>query len=412
MTRLLELAARAEALLRRRDVVAVLLLALAIHCGVIASRRMGDFRLYHQAGERILAGEPIYSLDDPHRYLYAPVLTFVFVPFALLPRLPASVLWYGLTIVLLLHSVRLSERLVYGASGRAPPGFWIVVLASVFRFADNNLGHGQINVLLLWLILVAYDEAGRSRPWRAGFALAAAVFTKFFPLVFLVHLALTRRWRFLGATLAALAVLLVGPALWWGDGYFDVLGDWVAVLRAQAGHYDTANKINQSISAFAHRLFRPHAGGSPLLALEPGAVATITLALHALALVALAYHSIARRDRAAPPAGRDGEELALYLLYATVASHYSWKYYFIDLVLPVAVVFRRAAEGRQVGGAWILGLVFLANLLPGLRLFGKAASIQFQLWSFHFLGVVLLFVAIGWLVRPMPPTVPTRKDVC
>ena len=41
----------------------------------------------------------------------------------------------------------------------------------------------------------------------------------------------------------------------------------------------------------------------------------------------------------------------------------------------------------------ILGLVFVANLLPGLRLFGKAASIQFQLWSFHFLGVVLLWFA-------------------
>jgi alpha-1,2-mannosyltransferase len=412
VTRLLDLAARAEALLRRREVVLVLLLALAIHCGVIATRRMGDFRLYHQAAERIVAGEPIYRLEDPHRYLYAPVVTFVFVPLAFLPRLPAAILWYALTIALLLHSVRISERLVYGASGRAPPGFRLVVLLCVLRFADNNLGHGQINVLLLWLVLVAYDAAARGRLWSAGFALAAAVFTKFFPLVFLLHLALARRWRFLGTTSVALGVLFLAPALWWGDGYFDVLGDWVAVLRAQAGHYDVANKINQSISAFTHRLFRPHAGGAPLAVLDPATVATITLALHVAALAALVHHSLFRRDRTAPPAGRDGEELALYLLYATVASHYSWKYYFIDLLLPTVVVFRRAAEGRQIGGAWILGLAFVANLLPGLRLFGKAASIQFQLWSFHFLSVVLLFAAIAWLSREPRSTVSTGKEDC
>src|SRR6185503_16354605 len=183
---------------------------------------------------RLVAGESIYRLDDPHRYLYAPVLTFLFVPLAPLPAIPAGIVWYAFNVWLMVASLVLAERLVY-AGERAPPGFRVLLFLLILRFFDNNLGHGQINLFLLWLILVAYDAAGRGREGRAGFALAGAIFTKFFPLVLLLHLALTRRWKFLLATLAALVILLAAPALWWGDTYGDLLGKWIDVLRDQAG---------------------------------------------------------------------------------------------------------------------------------------------------------------------------------
>ncbi len=197
----------------------------------------------------------------------------------------------------------------------------------------------------------------------------------------LFHLLLARRWRFLATTLVAGGVLLVLPFVWWGDVYFDVLGRWLDVVRDQAGHYDVANKINQSIAAFVHRSF-------------PSAIAPdAAVALHGVFLFVLAVVAL-RSPRAAPPEGEDAAALALYLLYGTVASQYSWKYYFVALMLPAAVVFRRIVEGRQPGGVAVLAAAFLLNLLPGLRLFGKDLATLFQLWSFHFLSVVVLFVGI------------------
>lgn len=412
MSRLLALAGWVETTLQRRVAWVLLAALLAGHCAVLVSRRMGDFYLYHRAAERLLADEPIYRLEDPHRYLYAPPVTFLFTPFAVLPPVPAAVLWYLLNIVLVVHALRLVERLVYDG-GRAPPGVRLLALLPVVRFVDNNLGHGQINILLLWLVLVAYDAAGRGQHLRAGFALAAPVFMKLFPLVLLLQLALARQWRFLAATCAALATLLVAPIAWWGDRYYDVLGHWIAVLRAQAGHYDTANKINQSIAAFVHRSFLPYAEGTPLIELPAATASSIGMALHGAFVVALVTYSLTRpRRSAARPAGEEGAELGLYLLYATVASTYSWKYYFIDLLLPLAVVVRRASEGRQWGGAVVWWAVFMLNLLPGLRLFGKSVGHFFQLASLHFLAAVVLFVVVAWAQRSLRPPVPRTESVC
>jgi hypothetical protein len=377
---LLRVAARLDVLLRTRVALAVIVIAIAVHCGIMASRRMPDFKVYHLAAQRLVANEPIYRLDDAHRYLYAPVVTFLFVPLAPLPRIPAGVIWYAANLWLLWASLGLIERMVFRES-RPPPGFRLIVVLFSLRFIDNNLGHGQINILLFWLVLVAYDAAGRGKTWWAGLALAGAIAMKFYPAVLLFHLALARRWRFLATTLLAGAALLVLPAVWWGDAYPDELGRWLGVVRDQAGHYDVANKINQSIAAFAHRLFSPN--------IAPDAA----IALHAAFLVVLAIVAL-RSRRTEPPEGEDAAALALYLLYGTVASQYSWKYYFVALMLPAAVVFRRIVEGRQPGGVGVLAAAFLLNLLPGLRLFGRELATLFQLWSFHFLSVVVLFVAI------------------
>ena len=377
---LLRVAAWLDGLLRKPVVIAVIVIAIAVHCGIMASRRMPDFKVYHLAAQRIVANEPIYRLGDAHRYLYAPIVTFLFVPLAPLPRIPAGVVWYAANLWLLWASLGLIERMVF-RENRPPPGFRLIVVLFGLRFIDNNLGHGQINILLFWLVLAGYDAAGRGKTWWGGLALAAAIAMKFYPAVLLIHLALARRWRFLATTLVAGGVLLVLPFVWWGDVYFDVLGGWLDVVRDQAGHYDVANKINQSIAALVHRSFSSE--------LAPRAVVWFHAAfLFVLAVVAL------RSRRADPPEGEDGAALALFLLYGTVASQYSWKYYFVALMLPAAVVFRRVVDGRQPGGVAVLAAAFLLNLLPGLRLFGKDLATLFQLWSFHFLSVVVLFVAI------------------
>ena len=377
---LLRVAAWLDAIVRSRVAFAVLVIAIAVHCGIMATRRMPDFKVYHVAAQRLVAGEPIYRLDDAHRYLYAPVVTFLFVPLAPLPRIPAAVVWYAANLWLLWASLGLIERMVF-RENRPPPGFRLIVVLFSLRFIDNNLGHGQINILLFWLVLVAYDAAERGKTWWAGLALAGAIAMKFYPAVLLFHLLLARRWRFLATTLVAGGALLVLPFVWWGDVYFDVLGGWLDVVRDQAGHYDVANKINQSIAAFVHRSF-------------PTAIAAnVAVAFHGAFLFVLAIVAL-RSRRTDPPEGEDAAALALYLLYGTVASQYSWKYYFVALMLPAAVVFRRIVEGRQPGGVAVLAAAFVLNLLPGLRLFGKDLATLFQLWSFHFLSVVVLFVGI------------------
>jgi len=410
MTSITELGARAEALSRTRRariILALLVLAFALRH---VTRSMGDFKTYHRAAHRAVDGETIYRLEDEHRYLYAPVVTFLFFPLAVLPKFLGKVLWFAFNIVLLISIFRSTAALLYPGE-RAPPGFYAILLLLSFRFIDNNLGHGQVNILMLWLVLRAYVLAVEERHALAGFAMAAAIATKIIPIVFLLQIVLRRQWRFALWTLVGGAILLVIPVVWWGSAYPVVVRDWIAVVVDQAGHYEMGNKINQSVSAFAYRLFRPYPGGHPLTELSPPTVDSIVLALHVLFLVPLVGLSVRLAAKGCrQPHGPGGDELALYLLYSTVASPYSWKYYFVNLVFPVGAALRRVYAGGTDGRRfeWGLGIVFVLNLLAGLELLGKKASTLFQLWSFHFLAVVVLFVlllraAYGAVIRHSAP---------
>ena len=78
-----------------------------------------------------------------------------------------------------------------------------------------------------------------------------------------------------------------------------------------------------------------------------------------------------------------------------MASPYSWKYYFANLMLPLAGTVSRlwGPERREFAAG--VGIIFALNLLAGLELLGKRLSTTFQLWSFHFLAVVVLFVLLA-----------------
>ncbi len=404
----IDIAARVEALSRRRRVQAILALLLVLYGARHVTRSMGDFQVYHRAAKRAVAGETIYRLSDPHRFLYAPVVTLVFFPLAVLPTLAGKILWFSVNVVLLASIFRTTQQLVF-PDGRAPPGFHALLLLLSFRFIDNNLGHGQVNIVLLWLVLRAYALAGQERHPLAGLALSAAIVTKIVPAVLLLQIVLRRQWRFAVWTGLGLCALMVVPLLWWGSAYPQLVRDWGAVVADQAGHYEMGNKINQSISAFAYRLFRPYPGGSPAVELSAATVEAMTLALHAAFVIPLILLSLRLgREARHEPQGPHGDELSLYLLYSTVASPYSWKYYFANLIFPLGgAIGRLRTEGRarfETG----LAIVFLLNLLAGLELLGKSLSTTFQLWSFHFLSAVVLFALLARAAGGMRAARPTR----
>jgi alpha-1,2-mannosyltransferase len=392
---LIEWAAHAEALMRRRRVWVVLALLLVVYASRHVTRSMGDFKVYHRAAMRAVSGQTIYRLEDPHRYLYAPIVTFAFFPLAVLPSFVGKILWFLVNIAVIVSILRSTAELLF-RDGRAPPGFYLLVVLLSFRFIDNNLGHGQLNLVLLWLVLRAYRYASLGQYEFAGLALAAAIAAKIVPVVLLVQVLLRRQWRFALWTALGFALLMLLPALWWGRDYPQLLRDWVTVLVDQAGHYKMGNKINQSIAAFTYRLFRPYPEGSPLIELSPNAVGVITLLVHGLFLAPLVLLSIRLAALRRPePQGPNGDELSLYLLYSTVAAPYSWKYYFANLIFPLGGAASRLwgpQRGRFAAG---LGIVFALNLLAGLELLGKPLSTTFQLWSFHFLAVVVLFVLLS-----------------
>lgn len=384
-----EVAARFEAQARRRPLLIVLGLLVVVYGSRQASRKMGDFEVYHRAAERAVAGEATYRLSDPHRYLYAPVVTFLFFPLALVPKTLGKILWLAVNLAAVVSSLRISVKLLF-EDGRAPPGFYALVLLLSSRFIDNNVGHGQINLILLWLVLQAYALAREERHPAAGLALAAAIATKIVPVVFLLQIVLERRWKFALWTVLGFAGLTILPVVWWWTAYPQVVRDWLAVVVDQAGHYDVENKINQSISAFVARLVAFRDG-------ERAALAGMSvLLIHLCFVVPLVVLSLrlAMRPRGVSRQQR-GDELSLWLLYSTVASPYSWKYYFANLLFPFASLVPRLWSPDHRRFELVLGIVFTLNILAGAELPGEMAETLLEAVSLHFIGVILLFALLA-----------------
>lgn len=160
----------------------------------MSGQLLSDKAAYTGAAERLLAGETPYNAAspiDPTAYRYAPWFALLWVPLTFLPAPLLEGLW--LSVLLLC-----AGWLLY----RAPA--WMVVL--VGPFVGWGVAVGNVAALLLFLIAVAIPTR-----WIA-LAIGIAASLKAFPILFIIPLVRTGRWR---EALVAVGVtlILVAPML-------------------------------------------------------------------------------------------------------------------------------------------------------------------------------------------------------
>jgi alpha-1,2-mannosyltransferase len=313
-----------------------------------------DLQVYRAGGEHVLAGAPLYAggvlLDLP--FVYPPFAAVLFAPLALLPLDVLKVAWTGAGIALLAH-------VVHRCAPRA--GWPVVVLVAVVATAldpvRTTLYLGQINIVLL--ALVVGDLLGRpdSRLRGVGVGLAAAV--KLTPLLFVVYLAATRRWRAAGTALATFAAaaglgFVLAPAdsvAFWLDGTF------LAADRIS----DVAGPSNHSLNGLLARI---GAEGLPWLAAAAAlGAATIGLAVraHRSGAEVLAVTLCGTASAALAPFAWSHHYVWVVplavLLGARVLAGDRWAAAGLATVLAVTVAVVTAPPGPQVGPIPATGLI-------------------------------------------------------
>src|SRR5258708_38149785 len=101
------------------------------------SRKMPDFEVYHTAGERALAAEPLYRAEDGHfQFKYLPAFAIFAAPLAMVPPPAAKGGWFAAAAVLMLVLLGLSLRAL--PEGHHPPA---VLLAITFLAMAKFYAH-------------------------------------------------------------------------------------------------------------------------------------------------------------------------------------------------------------------------------------------------------------------------------
>ncbi|MGI5441472.1 glycosyltransferase family 87 protein [Streptomyces shenzhenensis] len=320
---------------RLRRLLLVMVLAAAVTAFTATVPLLRDFfdlRVYHGAVDTwIHHGGRLYDYRVP-----GTTYGFTYPPFAAVAMLPMALmgLHTAIAVCLLLNLGALAVvlRLLAGPGWRRHGWFgWAlaVCLLALFEPVRDTFSFGQVNVLLLALVLVdAWLLAtGRDRWAGVGIGLAAAV--KLTPAVFIGLLLLTRRWR-AAATATAVALAATALAAWVDPGASRFY--WTEALwdTSRVGRLDYVS--NQSVQGVLARLGET---GRPLWA----------------AAVLLVLCVWAWRARRAVAAGDWTAAFALTGLVACLVSPITWVHHLVWL-LPSFAVLVRTGHPRIAGALY------------------------------------------------------------
>lgn len=248
--------------MQRKTRFAVFALVLAASSWVFyelynVGHRFFDLKIYMSALDWWTSGHDLYDYAQPdflqgHLYFtYPPFAAVLMLPFSFLPLVATEVL---LTIGTVAATIVTTLWLFRALKLDTKWALIAVPLILVIEPLRETIPLGQINMLLVLLVLLDLLILGpRGSRWMGvGIGLATAI--KLLPGIFIVYLLLTRQWRaaFTAMATAAGVTLLtaaVAPRASW-DFWTGALWDTTRV-----GRTDVTG--NQSLLGLLHRLVAP-----------------------------------------------------------------------------------------------------------------------------------------------------------
>lgn len=315
-------------------VVALLLVPFVITGGRLWpwDPAMIDLGVYRFGVQTLLSGQGIYDVVTPNwglAYIYPPFAAIVMLPLALGPEWVWRLLWIALLVW--------AQQSVLRRCG-VPRGWTLGLVGATALVAveplRTTLGYGQVNTLLMALVVLDLlpDRPGRRWPRGVGIGVAAAV--KLFPALFGVFALFARRARMAWTSAAAFAVAtLLGVVVLPHES----LRFWT--FQIPAGTSGPQYVGNQSLQGLTTRFF----GEGPI---GRGLFAVLALTVVVLAILVARYWWLT---------GHKVFALSLVGLATSLASPLAWTHHFVwVLPLLVAVITDDGLPrwARRVGMAW------------------------------------------------------------
>ncbi len=327
-----------------------------------------DFLIFRNAGHAALEGLSPYPahatvalLNTRELFVYPPLASYLFAPFAPLPLGVAAAIFFVTQLACLFGALRLLQ--VRDWRCYTLPLLWLPTF--------HVLSTGAIGPLLA-LLLAASWRYRDERPVVAAAALALAIVAKLFLWPVVIWLLATRRWRSAAWALLFGAVGFLLP--------FSPLG-WHAFV----GYTHLLRKLDAALSASSYSTTALLHG----LGFSPTAT-TVLLVLAGLLLAAAVFRL-----------GRHGHDAAPFVLAvgaALLLSPIVWTHYYILLLVPIAVARPRLSalwfaplvywvtpHPSSSGNVWLIAFAVVACAsicgLAALSLTRRAAMSEKETWA-------------------------------
>lgn len=179
----------------------------------IATTTAPDFSVFYYGVKDLI------SRQNPYQDLrlftgvgYPPVTLLFFLPLTVIPCLIAQLVWLGLSFLSLLGAIYLSLKICLGRFSWKL--FGIIVALALLAFPTKfTFGMGQSNLVVLFLLLLAFYLFENKKNILAGVILGVACLIKPLFVFFLFFFCLKRAWVVLSAALLTIIIFILGSFL-------------------------------------------------------------------------------------------------------------------------------------------------------------------------------------------------------
>ncbi|RAL36702.1 glycosyltransferase 87 family protein [Rhodococcus sp. AQ5-07] len=363
-----------------------------------------DFLVYRYAAQAFAAGSNIYEsnlvgpliVDEGMPFTYTPFAVIFLWPTVLFDWWTAYLLWSALCIAAVVWTVakftpaRVPKRPLVMAA--------LVLAVSVTPIVSAHISFGQVNLVLMVLVLLDVTRRGDSRFGRwfpRGLLIGVAAAIKLTPALFIVYFVVTKQWRLaiwssIGFAAATAVAAMVDPAVSW-TFWSDVV--WNLSDRVDLSGQAIASAGNSSLQ-----------GGLAALGTWTASLAMpLTVLCAAVALwVARDVYRVGRAVDAALVIG----------LSAPILSPISWIHHWVYLVPAAVTVLFRLRSPLQFGAAAVgLAVVYCGPSMG--QQFIETSPLLLPLGLVlreGFLIVTLVLILALWRLPTTAPEWMTGRD--
>ncbi len=283
-----------------------------------------DLDVYRDGARHVMEDLPLYTQPVIHGllYTYTPFSTLVFVPFGLLPLGYDKYIWMAVNLALLVGIVALCWRMLgYRITPRLVGiSTLLAVVCTFLEPVRTTLFYGQINLVLMALVLWDVSRDERSRIRGIGVGIAAGI--KLTPAYFVLYYLVLRQWR---AAAVAIGTIVATIGVSWLVLPDDSRQYWTDTFFESTRIAEDQHPSNQSIRGVV-----AHLTGQA----TPVAVWLVLAAL----VVAVSMWIVVRLHR-------DGERLLAITvagLSAAAVSPFSWSHHWVWFVPLLVYIVHRA----------------------------------------------------------------------
>ncbi|MCG3196373.1 MAG: hypothetical protein GHCLOJNM_00846 [bacterium] len=355
-----------------------------------------DLSAYLRAADKVRRGLIPYTFQDEGApihvtnltvYVYPPLFARILAPFTLLPD---GVIRFGW---MLIQAVAFESLYWIGLRlfGRSfTPASWIGFHLLGLRYdgvmTDFRAGN---TALMEAAILTAWAQTRLARPYLGGGMLGCLTAVKPFTVFALVWDIIARRWKPLGAAMAASALLYLGMVLDWSNFIqYRIFLKSPTFQRIMEEH--TVGIYNSATVSVAFRLFTDQTLFKPILVYPPLAYA-MTFGIPVAAWFAV--FALWRRAKEAGLSEADQNRLGFLTLLPTVLLTIPRvaDYTLVWLLVPL---FFGAWWCWEQGRRWALALFLLAAIIGNISI--KPSDLEEMTYPFHLLHHRYLSLVLFW----------------